>query len=261
MSTTGYFLEREQLLTKEILALEAELKAFPDGKLACYKVSGPGTDYTSWYKRVINKEGQPAKIYIPKSERKTAETLARKAYTEKLLKDKRNELVSVRSYLKHRKPDEYSEMLDVDSPYRELLFDSNAWEYAPYEKSSDHPEHLVVPAPKGAKMRSTSEAVIAQSLFNHRIPYRYEYIHDLGGYQYASDFTILHPKTFMEYIWEHFGRADDPHYINNNIAVKIPRYLMNGYLPGYNFIITFEDTAHPLSYMDVEEIIEKYFLR
>ena len=65
----------------------------------------------------------------------------------------------------------------------------------------------------------------------------------------------------MEYIWEHFGRADDPHYINTNIAIKIPRYLMSGYLPGYNLIMTFEDSKHPLSYMEVEEIIAKYFLR
>ncbi len=261
MSTTEYFREKEQILVKEILALEAELKGFPDGTLVCYKVTKSGTEYSNWYKKVTSKDGKPSKIYIPKSERETAEVLAKKMYNERLLKDKKNELASVRSYLKHRKADQYSKMLDSNSPYRELLFDSDSWEYGPYEKSQDHPEHLVVPAPKGEKVRSKAEAMIAQTLFNHRIPYRYECVHDFGGYQYASDFTILHPKTYIEHIWEHFGLADDPHYINTNIAIKIPRYLMNGYLPGYNFIMTFEDNKHPLSYMDVEEIIEKYFLR
>ncbi len=261
MSTTEYFREREQILVQEIKALEAELKGFPDGKLQCYKVSKSGYEYNNWYRSIISKEGNESRTYIPKSERKTAETLAQKLYDERLLKDKKNELAAVSLYLRHRKPEEYNKMLEFDSPYRELLIDKDDWENSPYEKSTDHPEHLIVPAPKGEKMRSKAEAMIAQSLFNHNIPYRYEWVHDFGGYKYASDFTILHPKTLLEHVWEHFGLADDPHYINTNIAIKIPRYLMNGYLPGYNFIMTFEDSMHPLSYMDIEEIVEKYFLR
>ncbi len=259
MSTTEDFLTRAQVLEKEIQDLESQLKHFPDGKLVCYSSSIKKTIYHTWRKEIIigNKK---VRQYLPKEAEEEAKSLAKKLFLSRLLHDKKNELDAVHAYLSKRRPNQYEKMLDQNSPYRELLINADNWEYQPYEKSSDHPEHLLVQAPKNEKVRSKSEAMIAQVLFNHQIPYRYEYVHDFGGYKTASDFTILHPKTNEEHIWEHFGLADDPKYINGNIAIKIPRYLMNGYLPGNNFIMTFEDEKHPLSYLEVEEIIQKHFL-
>ncbi len=259
MSTTEHFLTRAQVLEKEIRDLESQLKRCPEGKLVCYSYSKKGTVYHSWRKEIIV-DNKKKRIYLPKENDEEAKSLAKKNFLTRLLHDKKNELAAVQAYLSRRRPNQYEKMLDQDSPYRELLINAGDWEYQPYEKSNDHPEHLLVKAPKNELVRSKSEAMIAQALFNHQIPYRYEYIHDFGGYPTASDFTILHPKTNEEHIWEHFGLADDPKYINGNIAVKIPRYLMNGYLPGHNFIMTFEDEKHPLSYQDIEEIIQKYFL-
>ena len=259
MSTNEQLSARAKVLEKEIHDLEAQLKDYPEGKLVSYSYSKKGIQYHTWRKEIVA-DNKKVRLYLPKENENEAKSLAEKVFLSRLLHDKKNELLSVKAYLSHRKPNQYEKMLEQDSPYRELLANNDNWEYQPYEKSSDHPEHLLVQAPKGEKVRSKSEAMIAQALFNHQIPYRYEYVHDFGGYQIASDFTILHPNTLEEYIWEHFGMADDPKYINSNIAIKIPRYLLNGYLPGHNFIMTFEDENHPLSYLEVEEIIQKYFL-
>ncbi len=100
--------------------------------------------------------------------------------------------------------------------------------------------------------------MIAQSLFSKKIPYRYENIHDIYDYPIATDFTIMHPRTEKIILWEHFGLADNPNY-QRKIEFKLIKYLKAGYLPGHNMIITFEDSTHPLSFIEIEEIVKKYF--
>jgi hypothetical protein len=192
-----------------------------------------------------------------------AKLLAQKMYLSRALNDKKNELKCIDFYLKHRKNENYSDMFRTDSPYRELLVVQNSianeWEYAPYEKSTDHPEHLIHPAPKGEMVRSKSEADIAQSLFSHNIPYRYEEIHDIDGHSIATDFTVLHPKTKEIKLWEHLGLSDKTNY-QQTVEFKMIHYLRAGYLPGHDLILTFEDKARPFSYLDAEEVVNKYFL-
>ena len=114
--------------------------------------------------------------------------------------------VVINYYIKNRINNDPSALLSIGSPYRELLVSSTpsliSWEYAPYNKSTDYPEDLIVPAPKGEMMRSKSEASIAQVLYSHGIPYRYEEIHEIYGTDMATDFTIMHPKTGAIILWE-----------------------------------------------------------
>ncbi len=254
----SFFLERKHKLEAEILSLESQLEKLPDGNLICYKKTKNNKKYSEWYKEIITSDGVK-KIYIPKKDYSQAQILAAKTYKHRLLYDKKNELESINRYLSHRTNERYSTMLDSDSPYRELLISSEDWEHIPYEKSQDYPEQLIVPAPKGEFVRSKSEAMIAYALYENNIPYRYEWIHCLSGTNIASDFTILHPKYNYEIIWEHFGLLDKPQY-NSTISYKLPKYLNEGYLPGYNLIMTFENSAHPLDFMEITEIINKYFL-
>ena len=83
-------------------------------------------------------------------------------------------------------------------------------------------------------------------------------VHEIHGTNFATDFTIMHPKTGAIILWEHFGLADNPDY-QRKIEFKLIKYLKAGYLPGHNMIITFEDSAHPLSFIEIEEIVKKYF--
>ncbi len=255
MVTTEYLLERKAFLEKRIRALERELTHLPKDKLICYMKG----KYATWYKDCAI-DGNTIREYLPKSKKEEARILAKKTYVYRICNDMKNELYAIEGYLKRIGPDQHSKMISADSPYRELLTNFDSWEHEPYPKSTDHPEHLIVPAPKGEFVRSKSEAAIARILHENNIQYRYEYIHNLGGYDIASDFTIIHPRTFKEYVWEHFGLSDSENYIDNNIMFKLPLYLKEGYVPGYNFIMTFETLQHPLGYKDIERIVKETFL-
>ena len=58
---------------------------------------------------------------------------------------------------------------------------------------------------------------------------------------------------------EHFGKIDDSDY-RTKMERKLNTYIENGYIPGKNLIMTFEDKAHPLTIEDVQGMIEHYFL-
>ncbi len=261
MNQKEIFTERKLVLEHEISNLERTISALPDGSLTSYKTKVDGKTYTQWYKK-ISRDGKYKRIYLSKENEAEAKSLAKKMYFNRLLADKQNELKCINYYVDNRTNEKYSALLADTSPYKSLLLDSEAidknWEYAPYNKSKDHPEHLIVPAPKGEMVRSKSEAMIAQELFSHGIPYRYEEIHDIYDYPIATDFTILNPRTHKIILWEHFGRADESDY-QKTIDFKMYRYIRAGYLPGENMITTFEDTAHPLSYIKVEELVRMYF--
>lgn len=261
MNQTEYFKDRKAVLEKEIAELERELALMPEGCLTISKRQRKGKEYISYYKEIKTSEGKQ-KIYLSREKVDEAKILALKAYKWRMLQDNKNELEAIKHYLKYRINSHYLEMLNPLSPYRPLLVDGKStpeiWESEPYEKSKDHPEHLIVKAPKGEFVRSKSEAMIAQVLYTKGIPYRYENIHDINRVSIASDFTIMNPKTSEIKIWEHFGLCDKPYY-QSTIDFKMHHYIRAGYLPGHNLILTYEDEAHPLSFIEVEELVKKHF--
>ena len=263
MDQTTYFIDRKKKLEDEIKRAEKKLASMPAETLVYHRQIKNGKSYITYFKQSFINGERIRTLLTRKKNMREAKLLAQKMYLSKALSDKKNELKCIEFYLKHRKNENYSDMLGPDSPYRELLVVQNTiadeWEYAPYEKSHDHPEHLTVPAPKGEMVRSKSEAAIAQSLFNHKIPYRYEEIHDIYGSLIATDFTILHPKTHKIFLWEHFGRCDDPGY-QGTVDYKMYRYIRAGYLPGRTMITTYEDSSHPFVYLDAEEVVQRFFL-
>ena len=52
---------------------------------------------------------------------------------------------------------------------------------------------------------------------------------------------------------------DDPTYIEKAFA-KLKIYAQNGFIPTINLIVTYETMEHPLSMLEIEECVEKYFL-
>ncbi len=261
MNQTDFYIDCKVKLEAEIAKLRREIDAMPPGYLTVYTRRIKGKEYHSYYKE-LTCDGEKVRLYIPKQKISEAKILAHKTYKSRLLKDKENELKCINYFLKHRIVDHFSELYYPSSPYSSLLSDGitepELWEKEPYNKSTEHPEHLIIKAPKGEFVRSKSEAMIAQSLFSKRIPYRYENIHEIDNYPIATDFTIMHPRTGKIILWEHFGLADNPDY-QRKIEFKLIKYLKAGYLPGHNMIITFEDSAHPLSFIEIEEIVKKYF--
>ena len=261
MIQAEFYIDYKAKLETEITKLHREIDAMPPGNLAIYTKLIRGKEYHSYYKELFY-EGKRIRLYIPRQRISEAKVLALKTYKTRLLKDKENELKCINYILKHRIADHFSELCYPPSPYSSLLSDCTdapeLWEKEPYNKSTEYPEHLIIKAPKGEFVRSKSEAMIAQSLFSKRIPYRYENIHEIDNCPIATDFTIMHPKTRKIILWEHFGLADKPDY-QRQIEFKLTKYLKAGYLPGHNLILTFENTAHPLSFIEIDEVVKKYF--
>lgn len=239
-------------IEKEISLLTKELSKCPQGSLVICKIKGKNR----YYQQKKNSSGAYSRKYLGKEQTELARHLARKAYIRDKLLDLKNELNSIKQYQSIRKVTDYKRFLAKDSAYRELLVDEG-WEFEDYEKSASYPENLLIAAPKGDIVRSKSEALIANALYESGIPYRYECSLELSGYTIHPDFTIKKCDNNEIIIWEHFGKIDQQKYFNR-MTWKLERYIENGYIPGKKLIITWETKATPLSIDEVRKMIHHY---
>ena len=254
MYSNNTLIQRKQELEKEIASIRKELGRMPKGSL----IINHSSNRTQWYHKKYKNDGTFDRIYIKRNDRELAEKLARKSYLHFVLSDKQNELQCLEHYIMNRNPKDYGKYLSVDSPYRELLLDSS-WDRAEYIRSNEHPENLIIPTIKGDLVRSKSEALIANALYEHNIPYRYEEQLMTEFFPIYPDFTVRKLRVNRLIRWEHFGKIDDPDY-REKVGRKLVTYMENGYVPGQDLIMTFEDKAHPLTIDTVQAMIQQYFL-
>ena len=247
-----YYLAKKYEIKKKIELLKEEISHAPAGSIVPLKKNG----HYRWYHQKKNKNGGYERKYLNKKDVELARKLAKKAYSKALLRDKENELSCIEAYIKRRKCTDYASLIEENSPYRSLIL-GDGWGDEAYERSGSHPENLIVKAPKGQYVRSKSEALIANELFEQGISYRYECLLDIDGIAFYPDFTIRNDVTGGIIIWEHFGLVDDAAYFDNMMR-KISLYMKNGYIPGVNLIMTFETKRHPLTIDDVRKAIALY---
>lgn len=245
-------------LEEEIRSIQEQMKELPEGKLLCAR---NGT-HVKWY--LSDGHNQ---TYLPKKKRKLAQQLAFRKYLTERLQYDLNEKNAIQMYLRHHPKCSPEEMLKAGNIYQELLCpaflpevqDLRDWANSPYEKNDKYPEKLIIETSFGVCVRSKSEAMIAMSLREHKIPFRYECALELGGIKIFPDFTIRHPQTGEIYYWEHLGMIDVKEYVGN-ASHKMNLYMENGFLIGRNLIITSETKEKPLTPMEVERTIQCYFL-
>jgi len=251
------FLQKVTQLERQITDLQKQIKKLPRGKLICTR----NGNYYKWYRSNGKK-----KTYIPKSNRRLAQQLAKKTYLSNLLEDKLNEKESIQFYLKHHSKFPKSEQVLQIPEFRELLEDyfmsfsekQKQWCRASYEKNPHYPEHLTHKSSSGNCVRSKAECLIDTMLYIKHIPFRYECALQLGEATIYPDFTIQHPKTGAIYYWEHFGMMDNPDYAQKALS-KQKLYAMHGIIPSHQLIVTYETSEKPLGSEEIEQIIEKYF--
>lgn len=255
--------EKEQLITK-INRIEKEIKkaSFPDGYLAIYK---NGNSYKKYH--VIEEDCHLTRRYLSANDKYLIQKLAMKAYKTRELYALKKQLKATESYVAKYPKKTAEQLLRNSDGFRRIILplitpsnnELKAWEMAPNPGNPSFPEHLIYPTIKGIMVRSKSESLISDELFRASIPYRYEYPIRLGNTLISPDFMIMHPITKEIYIWEHFGRMDDPEYINNNFLKKMRIYPNEGYIPSINLICTYETSNHPLTIFEIDEVITKYF--
>ena len=115
---------------------------------------------------------------------------------------------------------------------------------------------------RGEHVRSKSEVIIADRLYNAKIPYHYEIclelvIGDCDITTVKPDFTVLNKRTLETWYWEHFGMIDDEKY-RYDMKRKLESYAINGIFPGNHLIVSFETKDNQLNIQHINRLIEEY---
>lgn len=136
---------------------------------------------------------------------------------------------------------------ELPAPFNSTRQNADAWANMKYCDGMDYfSDSLVYQTKKGDKVRSKSELIIANMLFDMDIPYRYECLLELrGGKEFYPDFTIMLPDSGKLVYFEYFGLMDDPEYAADAIN-KIGKYAAAGICFGDNFLAAFESSKTPL---------------
>ena len=136
------------------------------------------------------------------------------------------------------------------------------WEAEVYEKNTKYSENLKFETDQGELVRSKSEVIIANLLYQNQNHMLYKYERPLemtieGRSKIVyPDFTILSKRTGKIIYWEHAGRMDDPYYVNDFVK-KMNTYVTNGLLPGKDVILTYETQNNPLEISAVKRMIKE----
>ena len=262
-------------MQKRLVQLETTLgklnesqKSMPKGHL---RIAQKGTK-RPWFYHYTSPDSTTGK-YIRKKDTDFAKTLAQKDYNATLLIQLQKEIAALQEYLTQSQNGRaIPKLYESLCPARQALitpatltdkqfiaqWKSVTWQGCPF--TQDSPTYDTA---KGEQVRSKSEVIIADTLFRHGIPYRYEYpLHLKNGntnVTYYPDFTCLNVHTRQEFIWEHFGLMDDPDYAKRT-AAKIKLYEENKIFPGRNLILTMETQEEPLSTRVLEKLIEEFLI-
>lgn len=245
-------------LRKEIRHLRQKLKSYPEGTLFCVH----NGKYVKWFQ---SNHSNP--IYIRKKQRSLAVALAEKKFYSLQLESL---LLKEKTMLQYEKKQQEIEektalLISDNSPYLELLKENilgmpvkfQDWMDADYPRNTLYSQNLVYKTLSGHMVRSKSEVMIANSLFQSKIPYRYECMLELDAMQFFPDFTILHPGTGELFYWEHLGLMDDHSYCEKAFS-KLKTYSLCGIIPSINLILTFETRKHPLDIETIQKKIAEY---
>ncbi len=253
---------RREILKKAIKTARGEEGKFLEGRL---RVS-TGNKHTRYY--LVTEHGDTKGSYINQTNFDQVKNLAKKDYNRKFLKSAKKELEILDRTIAELSKDNgdlvYQNLKDerkrLVTPYI-LTNDQFAeeWQKRKYRESMYMPEEKKYETRKGDKVRSKSEAILADMLFELGIPYRYEQIITLAnGNIKTPDFTLLRKETREEVYLEHLGLLDDETYRNNNLH-KLDEYRENGIYCGKNLLITYETEECPLDINGIRKMLEELF--
>ncbi|MCR4922885.1 MAG: hypothetical protein K5931_02620 [Lachnospiraceae bacterium] len=255
--------DRVEQLKKAIKKAGNEQKLFPDGQL---RVSSSG-DNIRYYN--ILKSGDVTGKYLSKKDMKQISLLAQKSYNKKFLSAAEKEVRLLETLL--------GKISDggADKVYEELVYSRKIlvtpyiqtdemyvkeWKEKKYKKCCYRVEEKRYDTKAGEKVRSKSEAILADMFYEMKIPYRYEEELLLKNRQVRyPDFTLLKVKTREVYYLEHFGLLEDDEYRRHNLK-KLDEYRDNDIYPGKNLLITYETKDSPLDIKGIRKMLKEVIL-
>ncbi len=250
--------ERETKLKKAIAKAELEEGSFPEGHLRI-SVSNNRIRY---YKMLQN--GDTKGEYIVKEKCREAKALAQKDYNRRFLKTAKAELGRLERdilYFSGENTDLLFQNLSENrrkliTPY--ILTDEQyalEWLVKDFKPNPYMAEKRIYDTNRGEMVRSKSEAILADMLYDIGIPYHYEKPLRLkSGRVVYPDFTLLEVNARKEIYFEHFGLLEDEEYLGNALA-KLDEYRGCGIYPGKNLIFTYETRNSPLDIKGIKKML------
>ena len=262
-SIQNKLLDQQTKIINTIVELKNRIKSSPDGFLRIAQRQGR----YQYYKRISTDDIKGT--YLPRKDHDTAVRLAQKDYDTRLLAELEKQLKAIERFLSSYNPDAAAQVYAKLSAPRKALVDKGfltdeefvaQWQAVPYQRlgfRKDDPEYYTQ---RGERVRSKSEILIADALYRHNIPYRYEYPLYVDGVLVAApDFNCLNVRLRKEHYWEHLGMMGDKDYVNHNVK-KLERYSLAKDFDESGLILTFETESQPINTRVIEEKIRKYLL-
>ncbi|MCD8231746.1 MAG: hypothetical protein LUD14_08015 [Clostridiales bacterium] len=258
-----YRSKRKESKQKEAIQKESKQKELKQ-MLQSQNVSETEAIYL---KHAIEDKKSERGVYIKKRDEKLVHDLAQRDYDETLLKALEKRLGYVDKLIDLYEKQEAEHLYEMLNPYRKkivhqrILTDreyAEQWNSVAYEGKLFAEGTAVIYTNRGERVRSKSEKIIADTLIQKAISYRYEAPVTLRGLGTVyPDFTILNVRKRKEIFWEHLGMMDQKDYCERALR-KIEMYQRNGIILGKNLIITYETSQHPLETQMIERNIEEY---
>ena len=258
--------EKALQLENAIKKIDVFLNHAPEGCLKWQNRNGK-----TYYYHQFMRGDKWVRRYIKKSEIALAKKLAQKHYYLEIKPILEKNLNEIKKFSKKCPSDEMETVYDNLSVERKRLVmpiqlsvkeKVKQWQAEVYDKNLMYPENLRYETEQGDIVRSKSEVIIANILYQNRKDILYKYERPLevveNGRQKTiyPDFTIINKHTGEITYWEHAGRMDDPNYANEFVR-KMNTYIANDLLLGRDVVVSYESLGNPLDIKVVKRLVKQ----
>ena len=250
---------RYGLLSKSVEDITRRIEELPAERINVKERNGK-------YYYYLDGEGVREK-YLSSEESDLILQLVQKDYLNKVLRGAKTEqkaiLKMLELYPKTVAEDVYDSLSEGRKKYAtpiNICDDAFAqkWMNTPYKRKpfkKNAPEFYTL---KGERVRSKSEAMIADRLFARGIPYRYECPLKIGNRIIHPDFTILRMSDRKILYHEHCGKMGDAEY-KEDMVERANNYSKAGIVLGDRLFYTFESDKVPLDIRTLDRIIDTHY--
>lgn len=256
-------INRDSELTELIKKLDGSLAAAPSGTLRVANNSNQPKYY------IRTKPSDRSGKYVRKDELYKAAALAQRDYDTAVKSAAMAEQSAINDLLNIREcslpEDIYGKLI---LPRKQLVYShflsdeefAAQWLAEPYKHKGFEEGSPDYHSTDGTRVRSKFEAILGDIFDACGVPKKFECPVTLwNGKTIHPDYTLLNVRRRLEYIWEHFGKADDPGYMEYNTG-RLNDLIRSGFYPGINLILTFETKSKPLDTNIVRALIEQFLL-
>ncbi|SCW53410.1 hypothetical protein SAMN02910456_01699 [Ruminococcaceae bacterium YRB3002] len=245
-------------LNELIRRLESRIDSAPEGRVKVNTSTGK-TKY------LLVDPGNPNGRYLRTEELPTAQKLAQKSYDTRVLKAAICEQMFlqqlINSYPEELPEDVFFKLTQerqklITPVYKPDDVFAREWESVPFEPKPFEPGDPEIYTNRGERVRSKSEKIIADRLYERGVPYKYECPKKLKKIgEIHPDFTVLNMRKRREEYIEHNGRMDDIKYVNSFI-IRCNAYELTGIKAGDRLHLLFETDKVPINTKVLDRLID-----